>query len=93
MMDSGLTSLGIIDLDMVTKEELMKENTLIMNELFAKTKTMLEQHRIVFEQSLAILLKEEILSGQQFRKLLEESKQLINQEKTDSSSIKAAVPQ
>lgn len=72
MMDSGLTKLGIIDRDMVTKEELMKENTAILDELTAATRSMLEQHRQVFEQSLEILINEEVLSGDQFRQLLKE---------------------
>jgi cell division protease FtsH len=73
MMDSGLTSLGIMDRDMVTKEELMKENTSIMEGLTVRTSELLEQHRLVFEQSLDILMKEEVLSGDTFRELLNAS--------------------
>ncbi len=74
MMDSGLTSLGIIDRSMVTQEELMRENSAILEELTKRTREMLEQYRFVFGQSLDILLKEEVLSGEQFRALLEEFK-------------------
>ncbi|ALS22627.1 MULTISPECIES: AAA family ATPase [Paenibacillus] len=77
MMDSGLTRLGIIDRDMVTKEELMKENAAILNQLMTATRNMLEQHRKVFEESLDILIAEEVLSGNQFRELLQRS---INQQ-------------
>lgn len=70
MMDSGLTSLGIIDRNMVTKEELMKENSRILEELTSRTRELLEKYRSVFQQSLHILLKEEVLSGDQFRSLL-----------------------
>jgi cell division protease FtsH len=70
MMDAGLTTLGIIDRDMVTKEQLMKENAAIMEELTDRTRMLLVQHRTVFEQSIAILMKEEVLSGAQFRELL-----------------------
>ncbi|WP_426453637.1 AAA family ATPase [Paenibacillus sp. S-38] len=73
MMDSGLTRLGIIDREMVTKEELMKENAAILQELTSTTRAMLERHRIVFEQSLDILIAEEVLSGDQFRSLLTKS--------------------
>ncbi|TVY11659.1 AAA family ATPase [Paenibacillus cremeus] len=72
MMDAGLTGLGIIDRNMVTKEELMKENTQILEDLTEKTRVMLEQYRTVFEQSLAILIAEEVLSGEQFRDLLKQ---------------------
>ncbi|WP_136606149.1 AAA family ATPase [Paenibacillus dokdonensis] len=72
MMKSGLTSLGIVDLDMVTKEELMKENHIILEDLMKRTRTMLEERRTIYEQSLDILLKEETLSGDQFRCLFHE---------------------
>ncbi|MBC8081058.1 MAG: AAA family ATPase [Gorillibacterium sp.] len=71
MMDSGLTSLGIIDRQMVTKEELMKENNSIIELLTERTREILERDRSVFQQSLAILIKEEVLSGDQFRELLQ----------------------
>lgn len=73
MMDSGLTSLGIIDREMVTKEQLMKENTAILDALMLRTKMMLEQQRSVFEHSFAILMKEEVLSGETFRTLFDAS--------------------
>ncbi|WP_310550090.1 AAA family ATPase [Paenibacillus glufosinatiresistens] len=67
MMKSGLTSLGIAKLDMVTTEELMRENSKILDELTARTRNLLESKRPVFEYSLDILMKEEVLSGEQFR--------------------------
>ncbi|WP_281887022.1 AAA family ATPase [Paenibacillus sp. YYML68] len=70
MMDSGLTRLGIIDRSMVTKQELMKENGAILEDLTGRTRELLELHRPVFEQSLEILIAEEVLSGEQFRQLL-----------------------
>lgn len=67
MMTSGLTRLGIVNMDMVTTEVLMNENTRILEDLAARTKEMLQQHSAVFDKSLDILLKEERLSGEQFR--------------------------
>lgn len=67
MITSGLTSLGIVNLDIVTTEVLMKENQTILNALAAKTKELLEQHAAVFDQSLDILFKEERMSGDEFR--------------------------
>ncbi|WP_425453960.1 AAA family ATPase [Paenibacillus flagellatus] len=75
MMDSGLTGLGIIDRQMVTKEELMKENAAILDELHGRTRELLERFRYVFEQSLDILIREEVLSGEQFRILLANAKE------------------
>jgi len=67
MMKSGLTSLGIARLEMVTTEELMKENSSILDELMARTHELLNNQRNVFNYSLDILMKEEVLSGEQFR--------------------------
>ncbi|WP_010273775.1 AAA family ATPase [Paenibacillus senegalensis] len=75
MIDSGLTSLGIVDRDMVTQEELMKANSVILEELTERTRETLEAYRAVFIQSLSILIKEEVLSGDQFRSLLAMLKQ------------------
>ncbi|TMV51227.1 AAA family ATPase [Paenibacillus mesophilus] len=74
MMDSGLTGLGIIDRQMVTQEELMKENSAILDTLHQATRDMLEHYRFVFEQSLDILIREEQLPGDSFRALLAEAK-------------------
>lgn len=73
MVDSGLTNLGIVESSMVTKEELMKENAIILEQLTIQTRELLNDYRMVFEQSLDILIKEEILSGDQFRTLLNQS--------------------
>ncbi|MFC0214810.1 AAA family ATPase [Paenibacillus chartarius] len=75
MMDCGLTSLGIIDRNMVTKEELMKENAAILEDLTNRTRALLEQYRSVFEQCLDILIREEVLSGGEFRTLLNDKRQ------------------
>ncbi|WP_223066664.1 AAA family ATPase [Paenibacillus caui] len=73
MMTSGLTSLGIMNMDMVTTEVLMKENQTILDELAARTKELLEQHAAVFDKSLDILFKEERMSGDEFRCQFRES--------------------
>lgn len=70
MIDSGLTELGIVNLQMITKEEYTKQNALILEKLMQDTRLMLEQYRSVFEQSLDHLIREETLSGDRFRELL-----------------------
>lgn len=70
MIDSGLTSLGIVDRALVSKALLMKENNAIFEQLIQQTRALLEQYRFVFERALAILLKEEVLSGDEFRALM-----------------------
>lgn len=72
MMDAGLTRLGIVDREMATKERLMEENRAILEELTEATRKLLEERRPVFEQSLELLIREETLSGDEFRKLLQQ---------------------
>ncbi|WP_166239460.1 AAA family ATPase [Paenibacillus turpanensis] len=72
MIDSGLTELGIVNLQMVTKEEYTKENGAILDRLIATTHEVLANYRPVFEQSLEILIKEETLSGDRFRELMKQ---------------------
>ncbi|MGC5773247.1 AAA family ATPase [Paenibacillus pabuli] len=67
MMASGLTSLGIVNMEMVTTEELMRENKMILQDLMEQTKRLLEEQRTIFDNSLDTLLREEVLSGEQFR--------------------------
>ncbi|MEC0124377.1 AAA family ATPase [Paenibacillus pabuli] len=67
MMASGLTSLGIVNMEMVTTEELMRENKMILQDLMEQTKRLLEEQRTIFDNSLDTLLREEVLSGDQFR--------------------------
>lgn len=74
MMDSGLTDLGIVDSNMLAKEEYMRENRRILDELMDRTRGLLAQYRYVFEHSLDILKKEEVLSGDRFRDLFHSSK-------------------
>ncbi len=74
MIGSGLTRLGIVQLEMLRKEEWVEENGAILDELASRTRALLEPYRPVFTKSLAILTKEEVLSGDQFREILRQSK-------------------
>lgn len=70
LVESGLTELGIIDSSMMTKEAWTNINREILDELMLQTKALLEPKRDVFTQSLETLLREETLSGDEFRSLL-----------------------
>ncbi|CAM3973016.1 AAA family ATPase [Paenibacillus alkaliterrae] len=70
LVESGLTDLGIIDSSMMTKESWAGINRSILDELMEQTKKMLEPKRGIFTQSLQTLLREETLSGDEFRLLL-----------------------
>ncbi|WP_424766027.1 AAA family ATPase [Paenibacillus sp. sgz302251] len=70
LVESGLTDLGIIESSMMTKEAWAAINRTILDELMAQTKRLLEMKRDVFTQSLQTLIREETLSGDEFRSLL-----------------------
>jgi len=70
MFDSGLTSLGVINRSTINKDELMKENAVIFDDLVARTRELLEKYRTVFAKMLEPLLQNDVLSGEQFRTLL-----------------------
>ncbi len=71
MISSGLTDVGIVDVQMLSNEEFTRVSSAILDELTDRTRQLLEQYRHVFIQSLEILMKEEVLSGAQFRNLLQ----------------------
>lgn len=70
MLDCGLTSLGIVHQDMVSKDEWLKVNSEILEDLTGRTRQLLEPYRQVFTEALGILMKEEVMSGARFRELL-----------------------
>lgn len=72
MVASGLTELGIIDDSMMTPEKWASVNGKVLDELMARIKTMLDDSRAVFHACLDVLVREETLSGDRFRKLLGE---------------------
>jgi len=67
MVDCGLTSLGIVDARSVPKKELYESSVSILNDLFARTKKLLLGQRHALERGIEILLRDEVLSGNQFR--------------------------
>lgn len=71
MIDTGLSSLGIVDMKLLSKEALHQECNRILNDLFLQTEELLQRYRPLFEQALAILLEEEVLSGTAFRQLFQ----------------------
>lgn len=70
LIEAGLSDLGIIDKDLVSNETLHQESVKILRELHARTVQLLDRYSQVFDAALQMLLKEEVLSGEQFRELL-----------------------
>lgn len=72
MIDTGLSSLGIVNIQHVSKENIQKEADRILNELLQKTHAILSQYDNVYKKSYQILIEEERMSGDAFRKLLKQ---------------------
>ncbi|MGI6127054.1 MAG: AAA family ATPase [Planifilum sp.] len=70
LIQTGLSDLGIVDPELVSKEQMREEGMRILKEIEERTSSILSRYRPVMEQSLEILLKEEVLSGEEFRRLL-----------------------
>lgn len=71
MIETGLTSLGIVNTNYVAKDELVKETNEILDLLLTKTRVLLQHHKTVIEEALDQLEKEEVLSGEEFRQMID----------------------
>jgi len=71
MIDTGLSSLGIVDMNLLSKETVHQECNRMLNDLFQRTAALLKQHQPLFEQALHVLLEEEVLSGSAFRQMMQ----------------------
>lgn len=92
IIDTGLSDLGIVKLDMVSKEALHEERQRILNELLDRTRAVLREYFPVFTHALDHLLREEVLNGEEFRAMLEEARRLPkknNVEELDSHMLRA----
>jgi cell division protease FtsH len=70
LIQTGLSDLGIVDPELVSKEQMHEEAVRILKELEERTSRILSEYRRAMEQSLQTLLSEEVLSGEEFRRLL-----------------------
>lgn len=71
MIESGMSSLGIIHPQALTQEQWSQENTLILNDLTERTRELLNKHIDSFKILLSHLVREETLSGKQLREYLD----------------------
>jgi ATP-dependent Zn protease len=70
VVETGMSRLGLIDPQLISKEQVHEELSRLLNELFEETYELLKSIRSLFEPCLQILLKEESLSGEEFRDLM-----------------------
>ncbi|CAM3946085.1 AAA family ATPase [Cohnella lubricantis] len=73
MIESGLSSLGIVHPQAITTEQWAKENASILDELTEKTRELLRGHLETFQRLLSILIQEETLSGDDLRTQLQQT--------------------
>lgn len=70
IVQSGMSSLGIVNMRLMDKSQVHDEINAILDELVQKTRELLKKYDAVFQQSLQILLDREVLSGSEFRQLM-----------------------
>lgn len=70
LIDSGLSDLGIVNKELVNKDQLQEESSRILNRLLEETKQLLKDYEHVYSEALSILLAEEVISGDRFRNML-----------------------
>ncbi|MBW5446594.1 AAA family ATPase [Cohnella sp. CFH 77786] len=70
LIESGMSELGIIHPQALTKEEWARENASILDGLMERTREYLSASRDKFDQLLSILVQEETLSGDRLRECL-----------------------
>lgn len=69
MVEAGLTNEGIINSHMMTPDRWNKISNEILDDLLLRTKDTLESNFQVFEKMLPLLLEDEFVSGDNFRRI------------------------
>jgi cell division protease FtsH len=72
LIESGMSSLGIIHPQALTQEHWTEENARILNDLTERTRELLGKHLDTFKLLLNHLIREETLSGKQLREQLKQ---------------------
>jgi len=70
LIETGLSSLGIVNTNYVSKEKLESENNKVIDLLLDKTTKLLYNYKKVISDGLVHLEKEEVLTGQEFRVMI-----------------------
>lgn len=75
LIESGLSELGIINPELISKEKMQEEASRILEELDRRIAHLIAHHRPLLDACLQVLLKEEVLSGDQFRQMMKSKPQ------------------
>ncbi|MBH8582378.1 AAA family ATPase [Thermoactinomyces sp. CICC 10735] len=70
LIEAGLSGLGIIHPEWTDKQDMYTEAKKILDNLYRETLNDIVQFSFMFQDALRILLEEEVLSGDDFRKML-----------------------
>lgn len=70
LIEAGLSDLGIIQTDWMNKQEMYLEAKKILEKLYEETLNDIVHFSFMFQDALRILLEEEVLLGDDFRKML-----------------------
>lgn len=73
LVENGLSSLGIVDPELLPKERLHQECQEILHQLYQQTSELLQNHRTPFEKSLQLLMEKEVMDGEEFRRLFHQA--------------------
>jgi cell division protease FtsH len=74
IVQSGMSRLGIVNMQLVDRHRVHEEVNRLLEELLEKTREVLKRHDAVFQEGVGILLEQEVLHGDTFRELLEKNK-------------------
>jgi len=70
MIEAGMSSLGIVHPEALTKAEWSRESAAILNGLAERARRLLEANRAAFDRALEVLIREETISGSRLRELM-----------------------
>ena len=70
IIEAGLSSLGIVNTKLASKDKIEQETTQIIEGLLEKTRDALNQYKDVIKNAVTHLEKEEVLTGIEFREMI-----------------------
>jgi cell division protease FtsH len=76
IVQSGMSGLGIVNLQYIEKSQVHQEVNRLLEELVERTREMLKRYDSVFTSSVDTLLEQEVLHGDAFREMLKKAEQV-----------------